>query len=75
MGARASPIADRNLIESDHESKDRGPLGILTGLGAGSERGRRTNELGGSGTENRGGFCHRNREYGGNQNRRGRNGL
>jgi len=67
MGSGASPITLK--IE------DRGPLEILTGLGAESECRWRTNELGEGGTEDRRSFCNKNRQRCSSQNRRERNRL
>ena len=55
--------------------EDRGPLEILTGLGAESECRWRTNELGEGGTEDRRSFCNKNRQRCTSQNRRERNRL
>src|ERR1035441_723537 len=64
-------VAERSPITWKIEA--RGPLGILTGLGAESERRWRTNKLGGDGTEDQGNFCNRTRQGCRDQNRRGRN--
>jgi hypothetical protein len=69
MGSRASPITFTVKIE------DRGPVGMLTGFGAGSERRWRANELSGRGTENPGNFRNWTRQGCRNQNRRGCNRL
>jgi hypothetical protein len=58
-----------------NEDRESPPLKILTGLGEGSKRGWRTNELGGGGTEDQGNFRNRSRQGCRGQNRSERNRL